>query len=73
VSYWNFRRRGFVHALAEAGLAGKGITVHGLRSAAISIYASPGELTFEEVATVMGQDDPHTTWKHYFKLFPARR
>jgi integrase len=63
LSYWNFRRRGFMPALEEAGLAGKGITVHGLRSAAVSIYAARG-LTLAETADVMGQDDPLTTWRH---------
>lgn len=68
ISYWNFRRRGFQKALEVAGLAGKGITVHDLRSAAISLYAARG-LTMVEVAEVMGQSDPHVTWKHYVKLF----
>jgi integrase len=68
VSYWNFRKRGFLPALTEAGLAGKGITVHGLRSTAVSIYAARG-LTLAETADVMGQDDPLTTWRHYLRLF----
>jgi integrase len=68
ISYWNFRRRGFEPALKHAGLAGKGITIHGLRSAAISIYAASG-LSMLETATVMGQKDPHVTWKHYARLF----
>jgi integrase len=68
VAYWNFRDRGFVPALARAGLAGKGITIHGLRSAAISLYAARG-LSMLEVATVMGQADPGVTWKHYARLF----
>jgi integrase len=68
LSYWNFRRRGFQKALEAAGLAGKGITIHGLRSAAISLYAARG-LTMVETAAVMGQKDPHVTWKHYVKLF----
>jgi integrase len=68
ISYWNFRRRGFLPALEEAGLADKGITVHGLRSAATSMYAASG-LGLAEVAEVMGQEDPLTTWKHYLKLF----
>lgn len=59
LSYWNFRRRGFLPALDEAGLGGKGISVHGLRSAAVSIYAARG-LTLAETADVMGQDDPLT-------------
>lgn len=29
ISYWNFRDRGFVPALQRAGLADKGITIHG--------------------------------------------
>jgi integrase len=72
VSYWNFRRRGFVPALETAELAGKGITVHGLRSAAISIYASSG-MTLAETAEVMGQADPLVTWRHYVKLFDRSR
>lgn len=68
ISYWNFRGRGFLPALEEAALEGKGITIHGLRSAAVSIYASSG-LTLAETADVMGQADPLVTWKHYLKLF----
>jgi integrase len=68
ISYWNFRGRGFLPALKEAGLDGKGITIHGFRSAAVSIYASSG-LTLAETADVMGQADPLVTWKHYLKLF----
>lgn len=67
ISYWNFRRRGFVPARDAAGLP-ETVTVHTLRSAAISLYASRG-LTLNEVAEVMGQSDPHTTWKHYLRLF----
>jgi hypothetical protein len=48
----------------EAGHDGKRITVHGLWSAAISIYAAK-RLTVVETADVMGHDDPLTTWKHY--------
>jgi hypothetical protein len=55
-SYWNFRRRGFVPARDAAGLP-ETVTVHTLRSAAISLYASRG-LTLNEVAEVMGQSDP---------------
>jgi integrase len=68
VSYWNFRDRGFVPALEAAGLADKGITIHGLRSAAISLYAARG-LSMLETATIMGQADPGVTWRHYAKLF----
>jgi integrase len=68
ISYWNFRRRGFQKAVEVAGLDGRRITVHDLRSAAISLYAARG-LTMVEVAEVMGQSDPHVTWKHYVKLF----
>jgi integrase len=64
----NFRDRGFVQALEEAGLAEKGITIHGLRSAAISLYAARG-LSMLETATIMGQADPGVTWKHYARLF----
>ena len=50
-----------------AGLP-KTVTVHTLRSAAISLYAARG-IALEEVAGIMGQNDPHTTWKHYLRLF----
>jgi integrase len=68
VSYWNFRDRGFVPALTKAELADKGITIHGLRSAAISLYAARG-LSMLETATIMGQADAGVTWKHYARLF----
>jgi integrase len=68
LGYWNLRKRGLVPALKEAGLDGKGIGLHTLRSAAISLYAARG-LTMLETATVMGQSDPHVTWKHYARLF----
>jgi integrase len=68
LSYFNFRRRGFEPALEKAGLDGKGITIHTLRSAAISIYASSG-LTLEETAKVMGQAQPHVAWRNYYRLF----
>jgi integrase len=68
ISYWNFRRRGFEPAIEAAGLAGRGITIHGLRSAAISLYAARG-LTILETAVVMGQKDALVTWKHYARLF----
>jgi integrase len=67
ISYWNFRKRGFVPARKAAGLP-ETVTIHTLRSAAISLYASR-ELTLHEVAEVMGQSDPQTTWKHYLRLF----
>jgi hypothetical protein len=65
---WNFRDRGFALALEKARLAGNGITIHGLRSAAISLYAARG-LTMLETATVMGQADPGVTWKHFARVF----
>jgi integrase len=68
VSYHNFRSRGFEPALVKAGLAGKGITIHTLRSAAISLYAARG-LTLHETAKVMGQKNPDVTWRHYYRLF----
>jgi integrase len=68
ISYWNFRERGFQPALEAAGLANKGITVHGLRSAAVSLYAARG-LTILETAAVMGQKDPQVTWRHYARVF----
>jgi integrase len=33
IAYWNFRDRGFVPALAKAGLVGKGITIHASKPA----------------------------------------
>jgi integrase len=68
ISYHNFRTRGFQKALELAKLDGKGITIHGLRSAAISLYAARG-LTMLETATVMGQADAGVTWRHYARLF----
>jgi integrase len=68
IAHWNFRDRGFVPALKKAGLADKEITIHGLRSAAISLYATRG-LSMLETATMMGQSDPRVTWKHYARLF----
>jgi integrase len=68
VSYWNFRRRGFEPAIEAAGLGGLGITIHGLRSAAVSLYAARG-LTILETAAVMGQKDALVTWRHYARLF----
>ena len=68
ISYHNFRDRGFALAVEKAKLRGQGITIHGLRSAAISLYAARG-LTMLETATVMGQADAGVTWKHYARLF----
>jgi integrase len=68
VSYHNFWARGFTPALERAGLDGKGITIHDLRSAAISLYAARG-LSMLETSIVMGQADPGVTWKHYARLF----
>lgn len=53
---------------ARCGRAPETVTVHTLRSAAISLYAARS-LTINEVAEVMGQSDPQTTWKHYLRLF----
>lgn len=68
ISYHNYRSRGFQPVLEKAGLAGKGITIHSLRSAAISLYATRG-LTLHETAKVMGQKNPDVTWRHYYRLF----
>jgi integrase len=68
VSYWNFRRRGFVKAIEAAGLSGKGITIHDLRSAAVSLYAAKG-LTLVEVAELVGHADANVTARHYARLF----
>ncbi|MEP6978129.1 MAG: tyrosine-type recombinase/integrase [Thermoleophilia bacterium] len=68
LSYWNFRARGFEPALKEAGLDGKGITVHQLRHAAVSMYASAG-MTTVEVAAIVGHSDPSVTAKVYSHLF----
>ena len=57
IAYWNFRDRGFVLALEKAGLAGKGITIHGLRSAAISLYAARG-LSMLETRRSWGRRTP---------------
>lgn len=68
ISYFNFRRRGFELALEKAGLAGRGITIHGLRSAAASILIRQG-LTPVEVAEVLGHADANITLRVYAKLF----
>lgn len=68
VSYHNFRDRGFVPALTLAGLGDTGVTIHSLRSAAVSLYAARG-LSMLETAVVMGQADPGVTWRHYARLF----
>jgi integrase len=68
LSYFNFRVRGFEPALRAAGLDGKGITVHQLRHAAVSLFASRG-LTTVEVATIVGHADSSITAKVYSHLF----
>jgi integrase len=68
IQYWNFRDRGFVPALQDAGLDGKGITIHDLRSAAISLYAASG-LSLVEVASIVGHSDATVTAKHSARLF----
>jgi integrase len=71
ISYWNFRRRGFEKAIERAGLDGRGITIHDLRSAAASLYAAKG-LTHVEVAEVLGHSDSNVTLRVYTKLFDKR-
>jgi integrase len=51
-----------------AGLDGKGITVHSLRHAAVSLLAARG-LTTVEVATIVGHADSSVTAKVYSHLF----
>jgi integrase len=68
LSYWNFRSRGFGPALKEAKLDGKGITVHQLRHAAVSMFAWSG-LTSVEVAAIVGHADSSVTAKVYSHLF----
>jgi integrase len=68
IQYWNFRDRGFVPALTDAGLNGRGITIHDLRSAAISLYAASG-LSLVEVASMVGHSDATVTARHYARLF----
>jgi len=68
IQYWNFRDRGWVPALKDAGLAGKGITIHDLPSAAISLYVASG-LSLVEVAAIVGHSDATVTAKHYARLF----
>jgi hypothetical protein len=62
IQYWNFRDRGWVPALEAAGLAGKGITIHDLRSAGISLYAANGR-SLVEVAAIVGHSDATVTAK----------
>lgn len=71
IEYWNFRRRGFVPALEKAGLAGRGITIHDLRSAAASILIRQG-LTPVEVADILGHADANITLRVYARLFDKR-
>jgi integrase len=71
LSYWNLRNRGFQKTLGRSGLDGNGITIHSLRSAAISLYAARG-LSMFEVAELMGQKNPDVTWRHYARLFDRR-
>jgi len=71
VSYWNFRRRGFGPALAKAGLNGRGITIHDLRSAAAS-FLIQHDLTPVEVARLLGHADPNVTLRVYARLFDAQ-
>ena len=71
LSYWNVRSRGLVKALEAAGLAGRGITVHDLRSAAASILVAQG-LSPVEVASVLGHRDANITLRVYAKLFAPR-
>jgi integrase len=68
LSYFNFRVRGFDPAVKAAGLDGRGITVHSLRHAAVSLYAARG-LTNVEVAAIVGHGDPGVTAKVYSHLF----
>jgi integrase len=68
IQYWNFRDRGFVPALEDAGLDGRGIVIHDLRSAAISLYAASG-LCLVEVASFVGHSDATVTARHYARHF----
>jgi integrase len=71
ISYWNFRVRGFVKAIERAGLDGRGITIHDLRSAAASILIRQG-LTPVEVAQVLGHSASNITLRVYARLFDKR-
>jgi integrase len=71
LSYFNFRRRGFQPALEAAGLAGRGISIHSLRSAAASLYAARG-VTDVELAAVLGHADANVTRRVYAKLFDPK-
>ena len=68
IAYRNFRTRGFETALEHAGLDGRGITIHDLRSAAASLLVRHG-LTPVEVADVLGHADANITLKVYARLF----
>jgi len=71
LSYFNFRKRGFRPALEAAGLAGRGISIHSLRSAAASLYAARG-VTDIELAAVLGHADANVTRRVYAKLFDPK-
>jgi integrase len=74
MSYWNVRRRGLEPALKEAGLDGRGITLHDFRHAAASHLISEG-FTPVEVAEYLGHADASITLRVYSHLWgnPAER
>jgi integrase len=68
VSYFNFRTRGFHKALEAAGLEGRGITLHSLRSGTVSLLYASG-CTDIEVAAVIGHSDSAVTRRVYARIF----
>ena len=67
LSYRNVVRRGFEPARNLAGLP-ETVTLHSLRSAAVSLFAAQG-LTLIEVASVVGHADSIVTARSYASLF----
>lgn len=69
LSYHNVRLRGFEPARQLAGLP-ETVTLHSLRSAAVSLLAAQG-LTLVEVASVVGHADSMVTARSYAEVFES--
>jgi integrase len=67
LSYRNVVRRGFEPARYAAGLPAT-VTLHSLRSAAVSLFVEQG-LSMVEVASVVGHSDSTVTARSYASLF----
>ena len=67
LSYFNVRRRGFEPARDAAGLPAS-VTLHSLRSAAISLFVESG-MTMTAVAGIVGHSDSAVTARVYARPF----